>query len=210
MAEREREIDGLKKKLEFLEKKRVEDRDKIPKLEQKCEQLQLERDRFEAIIQKLSGKIQSQAEEVKEMRKSLADAQRALQEMEEIKAESEDLVEMATLDREMAEETAEVLRSELDALRAKTEELEMEVEILREENSELSSDMNPEERTSKGWIQMEKQNERLKDALLRLREITAQAEQELKDTVESYKEENASLAQYKGKWHAICTYTFLT
>jgi len=117
--------------------------------------------------------------------------------MENIKQDNELMVEMATLDREMAEEQTEALRAELEAVRGKAEELEMEVEILREENAELSGEMTQEEKASAGWLQMEKQNERLREALLRLREITSQTETELKDTIKSLEEDNTELAVYK-------------
>src|SRR5690606_19352579 len=101
-------------------------------------------------------------------------AQSILEELEHSKSEHEVIVEMATLDREMAEEQVEYLKTELEVLRAKSEELEMELELLKEEQSELNEDVNPEEKSSAGWLQMAKQNERLKDALLRLKEITQQ------------------------------------
>src|SRR5690606_18517968 len=88
-----------------------------------------------------------------------------------------------TLDREMAEEMAEVYKAELDALKQKTEELELEVEILREENAELTKGMSSEERASAGWLQMERNNERLREALIRLRDLTPEQEQELRDQI---------------------------
>lgn len=103
--------------------------------------------------------------------------------MEELQAEHDSVMEMALLDKEMAEEMAEGLKAELDALRAKQEELEMEVELLTDENAEFSKEMSPEERTSAGWLQMEKENERLRDALLRLRDLTQDREAELRDQV---------------------------
>lgn len=125
-----------------------------------------------------------------------------MEELEKFKAESEILVEMATLDREMAEEHTEYLKSELEALRAKAEELETENEVLKEENRELGGEMSQEEKTSTGWIQMEKQNVRLREALLRLREITQQAEAELKDQVTSLEEDNEQLQKYKEEYEA--------
>lgn len=120
-----------------------------------------------------------------------------LEEMEEFKVENEMIVEMATLDREMAEEQTESLRAELEAVRGRAEELEMEVEILREENNELSGEMTQEEKTSAGWLQMEKQNERLREALLRLRDMTSQTEIELKETIKSLEEDNNELVEIK-------------
>ncbi|RPB00971.1 hypothetical protein L873DRAFT_1764796 [Choiromyces venosus 120613-1] len=193
LATMSRELEDLKSTIKVMEKKRVEDRDKLKLLER----IQAERDKFETIIQKLQAKYQPQQVELIELRKQLKDIRGAIEEMENIKQDNELMVEMATLDREMAEEQTEALRAELEAVRGKAEELEMEVEILREENAELSGEMTQEEKTSAGWLQMEKQNERLREALLRLREITSQTETELKDTIKSLEEDNTELAVYK-------------
>lgn len=143
------------------------------------------------------AKYQPQQVELTDLRKQLKEIRGTIEEMENVKQDNELMVEMATLDREMAEEQTEALRAELEAVRGKAEELEMEVEILREENAELSGEMTQEEKASAGWLQMEKQNERLREALLRLREITSQTETELKDTIKSLEEDNTELAVYK-------------
>lgn len=55
--------------------------------------------------------------------------------MEEM-SDTADAIEMATLDKEMAEERAESLQVEVDSLKEKVEELSMDLEILRHEISE--------------------------------------------------------------------------
>lgn len=92
---------------------------------------------------------------------------------------------MAALDREVAEERAEAAEAEVEKLNDKISELELEVAILKEENgkSQLLG-LHPRrlkgvaeyekpvsgadgERTSLAYIQLEKHNERLKEALIR-------------------------------------------
>ncbi|KAJ4209321.1 hypothetical protein NW767_001228 [Fusarium falciforme] len=180
-----REIEDLKAKLKVLERKRAEDRDKLKQLEK----VQGERDKFESVIQMLQQKYQPQQQENNELKKLLKEAEMRLESIEEIQAEHDSILELATLDREMAEETAEVLKVELDALKEKAEELELEVEILREENEEYSKGMTPEERSSTGWLQMERTNERLREALLRLRDLTQASEEELKDQIAGLEED---------------------
>ncbi|KAJ4254865.1 hypothetical protein NW762_009663 [Fusarium torreyae] len=174
-----REIEDLKAKLKVLERKRVEDRDKLKQLEK----VQGERDKFENVIQMLQQKYQPQQQENAELKKLLKEAEMRLESIEELQAEHDSILELATLDREMAEETAEVLKAELDALKQKAEEMELEVEILREENEEYSNGMTPEDRASTGWLQMERTNERLREALLRLRDLTQASEEELRDQI---------------------------
>ena len=176
-----REIEDLKTKIKILERKRIEDRDKLKQLEK----VQGERDKYEGIVQKLQQKYQPMQQENVELRKLMKEAESKFESVESMQAEHESALELATLDREMAEEIAEVLKVEIDALKQKAEELELEIEVLREENSEYSQGMTPEERASTGWLQMERTNERLREALLRLRDLTQESEEQLKDQIDS-------------------------
>ena len=175
----QREVDDLKTKLRLMEKKRMEDREKFRALDR----IQTERDKLEAIIQKLQSKYQPQQQEIADLRRQLKEEEMRAESLEKQQAENDSVVEMAALDREMAEETAESLKIELDALRQNHEELTLEVEVLREENQELGKEMSPEEKTSQGWLQMERSNERLREALVRLRDVTQDQEADLKGQI---------------------------
>jgi dynactin 1 len=188
-----REVEDMKAKLRIMEKKRMDDREKLKTLDR----LQQERDKFETVIKSMQNKYQPQGQEIADLRKQLKEADAKVEEIETQQAEHEMIVEMATLDREMAEETAESYLTELDALRQKTEELELEVEVLREENSELGTEMSPEEKSSKGWLQMERQNERLREALMKLRDMSEEHEAELKDQIKSLEEDIQELSGVK-------------
>lgn len=153
------------------------------------EKIQTERDKFESIIQKLQAKYQPQQQENNDLKRQLKEAEGRLESIESIQAEHESAMELATLDREMAEETAEVLKAELETLRQKSEELDLELEILREENAEFTKGMSPEERASTGWLQMERNNDRLREALIRLRDLTQQQEEELRDQIKSLEDD---------------------
>lgn len=174
-----REVEDLKTKLRVMEKKRMEDRDKLKALDK----IQAERDKFEGIIQKLQSKYKPQQQEVEDLRKQIKETETKFSDLEKQQAEFETAVEVATLDREMAEETAEAVKTELESLKQSHEELSLEVEVLREENQELGREMNPEDRASQGWLQMEKSNERLREALMRLRDMTQEQEADLKGQI---------------------------
>jgi len=193
----QREVEDLKTKLRLMEKKRMEDREKLKSLDK----VQADRGRFEAIIQKLQSKFQPQQQEIANLKKQLKDEEAKYQAIEVLQAENDTVNEMATLDREMAEETAESLLVELDALRKKVEELELEVEVLREENQELGQEMSPEEKTSQGWLQMERSNERLREALMRLRDVTQEQEASLKDQIMELEQDVLELDKLKGEYN---------
>ncbi|KKK15589.1 hypothetical protein P175DRAFT_0441085 [Aspergillus ochraceoroseus IBT 24754] len=193
-----RELDELKTKLKVMEKKRSDDREKLKALEN----LQSDRDKFEGIIQKLQAKYQPQQLEITDLRKKLRDTEARLEEVERLQAEHESLMEMATLDREMAEETADAFKHECETLRIKVEELQLEAEVLREENEELGQVMSPEEKSSHGWLQMEKTNERLREALIRLRDMTQQQEAELKDQIKELQQDLEDYAAIKSQYES--------
>ena len=180
-----RKIEELEAKIRVLEKKRTEDREKLKVLE-KAEQ---DRDKFKGIIQKLETKLQPQQQELTELRRRVKEAESRADTSESQALDIDTAVEMATLDREMAEEKADALQSELNIVKAKIEELELEVEVLREENEEFTKDVDPEERAAHGWIHLEKENERLREALVRLRDVTQDSEDSLKATIQSLERE---------------------
>ncbi|OCL12566.1 hypothetical protein AOQ84DRAFT_436916 [Glonium stellatum] len=192
----DKQVEELEAKLRIMEKKRIEDREKLKALER----LQQERDKFESIIQKLQAKYQPQQQENVDLKKQLKEAESRLEQIEAIQEEHDTLLEMATLDREMAEEKADAFRSENADLKQTLEELKLENEILKDENQELGQDMSPEERTSAGWLQMERENERLREALLRLRDISQEQEAELKNQIKSLEEDVQDLAEVKQQY----------
>lgn len=188
-----KQIEELEAKVRLMERKRMEDRE----IKQQLERAQQERDKYQSIIEKLQTKYQPQQQEINELKKALNESEKRFVDIEAIQAEHDSIMEMATLDREMAEETAETLKTELEALRSKNEEMELELEVLREENGELSKEMSPEERTSTGWLQMEKSNERLREALLRLRDMTHDQESELKAQIKNLEAQIKEFDEYK-------------
>jgi dynactin 1 len=180
-----REVEDLQTKMKLMERKRQDDRDALKKMQN----IEQERDKYANLVQKMQSKMQAQSLELNDLRSQLKDSESRLIDIEAIQAEHDAVVEMATLDREMAEETSESLKTELDSLRTSNEEMRLELDILKEENEELGREMNPEERTSQGWLQLERSNERLREALLRLRDITQEQEADLKAQISSLEDE---------------------
>ncbi|XP_067436597.1 dynactin subunit 1-like isoform X2 [Thunnus thynnus] len=165
------QVKDLEEKLETLKMKRTEDKAKLKELEK--HKIQLEQ------LQEWKTKMQEQQtdlqKQLKEAKKEAREAQEAKDRYMEEMSDTADAIEMATLDKEMAEERAESLQVEVDSLKEKVEELSMDLEILRHEISEKGSDGAA---SSYHVKQLEEQNGRLKEALVRMRDLSASEKQE--------------------------------
>lgn len=84
--------------------------------------------------------------------------------------EQSDQLEMAMLDKEVAEERAEVAEAELESEKEAKAELEVELEVWRTGKAAASpgdGEESPAGRSEMAFRQLEKQNERLKEALIK-------------------------------------------
>uniref|UniRef100_A0A0K0CTI7 Dynactin subunit 1 n=1 Tax=Angiostrongylus cantonensis TaxID=6313 RepID=A0A0K0CTI7_ANGCA len=167
------QVKDLSEKLATLRLKRKEDHSKLVDYERSKIQLQS--------LMELKSKM---ADQIVDLQRQLQEARKeAIESREWREANQDDLnfaaeqLEMATIDKEMAEEKAEALQLELDSLKLRNEELEADLEILR---NEIAADGGSVigEGTSVHLKQLEVQNERLKEALIKLRDINAAAQVE--------------------------------
>lgn len=168
-----REIADLKTKIKILERKAMENRDKlatIPKLQQDLE-------RYQTIIQKL----QQKAQDNNESRKQVKEMEQKIAALEDAQADHETELESMLLDREMAEEQLEHVKMDLEMTKERLEVLQLEYDILHAEREEAVQGLTPEERASESWIAKDRENERLREALVRFRDITREKEAELLD-----------------------------
>lgn len=149
-------------------------------------------------------------------------------------ADLSETVEMATLDKEMAEEKAETLQIELEQLKEKLEEQTLDLEILRNEMSEKVKKKNEVFLKSKSFSQskfffqtrqmsgsttttttgattsfevkqLEQQNARLRETLVRMRDLSAHEKhefQKLQKDLEQKKSEILELSRTKEKLSA--------
>ncbi|CAH2299226.1 dynactin subunit 1 isoform X3 [Pelobates cultripes] len=175
--------------------KRAEDKSKLKELEKS--KLQLEQ------LQEWKSKIQEQQadlqRQLKEAKKEAKEAQEARERYMEEMSDTADAIEMATLDKEMAEERAESLQQEVETLKEKVEELTMDLEIIKHEIEENGSDGAASSYQVK---QLEEQNTRLKEALVRMRDLSASEKQEhvkVQKQLEKKNTELDTLRQHKEK-----------
>lgn len=189
------EVKDLQEKLETLRGKRAQDKDKLKEFEKTKIQLQQ--------LQEFKTKImESQSELQRELQKAKQEAKAAIEAREQHAEEMADFaeaVEMTTLDREMAEEKCESIQAELEQTKEKLEEVTMDLEILQNEISSKGTDSAATDYKTK---QLEQQNERLKDALVNIRDIAAedkQMYQRSQKEIDRQKSEIAELSRIKEK-----------
>lgn len=159
-------VKDLESKLSTLMVKRAEDRQKFKEFERmhvQYEQLVENKKQMAEKIAELS-KLKSIAE--KEARDARDDH---LRQSEEIK-DLIDSAEMAVIDKEMAENKAEQLQIELEQVKEQLEEAKIDFELLKSEIEDKGADGAANSFQVK---QLEEQNARYKDALLKFRDITA-------------------------------------
>ncbi|XP_035714495.1 dynactin subunit 1 isoform X3 [Folsomia candida] len=164
------EVKDLNEKLDTLKAKRANDVEKLREL-----------DRFRLEVETLSEfrtkVLESQAALQKELKRAKNETREAIEAKERHAEEMSDLseaVEMATLDKEMAEEKAETLQLELDQANEKAEQYFIELKTMKDE---LSGKINIESGeagvTSFQVKQLQAENSRLKEALVKFRDATA-------------------------------------
>lgn len=197
------QLKDLTEKLETLKQRRAEDKEYIRELEKiktPYEQLQEFKQRIIEANSQLQRDLQRARQETKD---ALEAKDRHAEEMSDL-AEN---VELITLDKEMAEEKAETLQLELDQAKEKIEELTLDLEIIKTEmQNKLNTETIPGEESKVAstfeFKQLEQQNTRLRETLVRLRDLTAHDKheiQKLNKELETRKSETAELQRIKEK-----------
>ncbi|KAF8570368.1 hypothetical protein P879_02710 [Paragonimus westermani] len=169
------EIKALTDQLEALKMKREEDRTRLQELERlKIQLAQLEENR--RLMREQAADLQRSLAQAKTEK---AEVQEAFDRYREETADMVENMEMATLDKEMAEEKLDSVTHELELLKEQVEELTLENQILKEESEEKagpSPDGAPSQQQLKN---LEQQNERMKQVLVKLRDLANQDKQDI-------------------------------
>ena len=161
------ELQELRARIRVLEAKRADDARHVRELENRLS----EAETFVALRPKLQAKLTSLQADLTATKRELADAKQLSALGDNRTVELHDQLEMAMLDKEMAEERAEVAEGELEEVKEKLAVLEVEAEVLRSGGGGSGGSEDTEKeagaKSSMAHIQLEKQNERLKEALMR-------------------------------------------
>ena len=188
IASKNREIQELKdknrdleSKVETLMLKRAEDRQKFSALEK------VKRDN-DFLIENKRQLMDKNAELKRQKEAAEAQAREAVEELSQQKEDIQDLIdnsEMAVIDKEMAENRVEQLQIEVETLKEQLEESKIDFELLKSEIEDKGVDGAANSFQIK---QLEEQNQRYKEALLKLRDISVndrQSIEQLKKELES-------------------------
>lgn len=175
-----RELEELRVKMRMLEGRRQEDLERTRVMEAKV----LEAENFMAARSKLQAKFAELQQELAMFRRANKELEASRTTHDSREAELQEQLEMATLDREVAEERAEAAAAELAEAQEQLEVLRVEVGVLKEEHAMWAGGEVPDgPRTDLAFVQLEKHNERLKDALIRLRDVSSETEKMLRTQV---------------------------
>lgn len=173
------QVRDLGEKLETLKVRRSEDKERLAeysKMKTQFEQLQ----EFKSKIMDAQSSLQRELLRAKQETKDAIEARDCHQEE---MAELSENVEMITLDKEMAEEKADTLQLELETAKERIEELTLDLEILKTEMQEKSAirvEGEPGTGVSTYELkQLEQQNTRLRDTLVRMRDLSAHEKHEI-------------------------------
>lgn len=205
------QIRELNEKLEIQKQRRNDDKERLrdfDKMKTQYEQLT----EFKSRIMEAQSQLQRELLRAKQETKDAIDARdHHAEEMSDL-AEN---VELITLDKEMAEEKADSLQLELEAAKERVEELSLDLELLKAEMQNRFSDGHGNQDlggkdvstptagvTSYEFKQLEQQNARLRETLVRLRDLSAHDKHEIQKVtkeLETKKSEVAELHRTKEK-----------
>ncbi|KAF9216830.1 hypothetical protein BGZ59_007829 [Podila verticillata] len=186
-----KDYEELRIKLRILEAKRGEDRERIREAEKAKE----ESEQFLSIRTKLQAKLTEMQQELRDAKRSLKDAVTEKDAFESKYNDVLETMEVTMLDKEMAEEKAENLQYEVDMLKEKVEEINVDLHVFQQEEANLAN----RDRPAVGQLQLEKQNERLTEALRRLRDVTTEQEAELTRKLKNLEKEVSLLHEVQAQ-----------
>ncbi|KAI7878238.1 hypothetical protein K492DRAFT_133006 [Lichtheimia hyalospora FSU 10163] len=197
-----KDYEELRFKLKVLEAKRQEDRERY----REHEKVKEEAEQFLTLRNKLQDKIAELQKDLRDTKRELKETSSDKEDLELRFSEMADSLEMMTLDKEVAEERAESLQEEVDLLKDKIQEISVDLDVLKQEADILNRDpteMSDEGRASLERAQLERHNERLREALIRLRDVTNEQEAELMLKVKELEMENYELADIKVQYEKV-------
>ncbi|GAN11005.1 dynactin [Mucor ambiguus] len=193
-----KDYEELRLKLKILESKRQEDRERY----REHEKVKEEAEQFLTLRNKLQDKISELQKELRDTKRQLKESCAEQETYENNYNDAVESLEMMTLDKEVAEERAEHLQQEVNILKDKIEEISVDLDVLKKEADIINRvpDHDGDEKTPLEVIQLERHNERLKEALMKLRDVAKVREDELSNRIKDLEKETYELEEVKGQY----------
>lgn len=174
------QVRDLSEKLATVRQRREEDKERIQAMERRQTQ-------FDQMQEFKHQIMQTQNQLQRDLQRARQEAKDAIEERDRHAEEMSDLaenVELITLDKEVAEEKSEILKQELDAAKERIEELTLDLDILKAEmqdkiGDDTIGDVEINRDRSYELKQLEQQNARLRETLVRLRDLSAHDKHEI-------------------------------
>lgn len=199
------EIPALRAKIRVLEAHRADDARQLQELQNRL----TEASKFVEAKPRLVALISQQKTDLSALKRELSDKDQYVSTLDARVADGQELLEMAMLDKEVAEEKAELAEVELEELREKLAIAEVELEVLKEGEQtqvDMTTKADGEEDSGKpslAYLHLEKQNERLKDALIRLRDLSAETDHDQRRRLAEMEKDLSSFDDLQGKQYWI-------
>ncbi|CAO1413154.1 unnamed protein product [Diamesa hyperborea] len=177
--EMKNQVRDLTEKLDTLKVRRSEDKERLREFDKMKTQ-------YEQLVEFKSKIMDAQSSLQRELQRSKQETKDAIEARDNHQEEMSELaenVELITLDKEMAEEKADTLTLELETAKERIEELTLDLEILKTEMQEKTV-IRSEGADESGGIstyeikQLEQQNVRLRETLVRMRDLSANEKHE--------------------------------
>ncbi|XP_050534723.1 dynactin subunit 1 isoform X2 [Daktulosphaira vitifoliae] len=163
------EIQGLKDQVQDLSEKLDVVKTRLKEKSHEIDMMKLQLDQASEFKSKIMESHSALKKELEQVKLEKLEALEGKDEYSEI-AET---LEMATLDKEMAEVKAETLQLELDQAKERIEELTVDLELLKAELEKGSGNDSEDGVNSFKVKQLEQQNLRLRETLVKLRDLSA-------------------------------------
>ncbi|TDL26403.1 dynactin [Rickenella mellea] len=185
-SSQDEELQEVRAKIRVLEAKRADDARNIEKLESQLS----EANSFVALRPKLQAKLNTLQQDLIATRRALSDAEQLANLNEGRLLDTQEQLEMAMLDKEVAEERAEAAEAEMETIKERLAVVEVELESVKEGGGGSSAtDGEAPVKQSLAYTQLEKHNERLKEALIRLRDVSHETETEQRHRINELERE---------------------
>ena len=205
-----KELTELRKKVTILERQRDEEREKVRELSKFKE----EAEKFLSQKSKMTERLQEVDQDLRNYEKMEKDWIMQKDQFDAQLVDLQEQLEMATMDKELAEEKSENIQDELDMVRDKLEVAQIDLAVFQEqataqrEEEEEQIDSGAAEAREKGEvssavvIQLERQNERLREALIKYRDVVSESDAEQKRKISEMDKELGLLSGIQAQYES--------